>query len=117
MLARSLHTRDDLIRRLQCPTTACERALADGIVTVLGSFTAPGDFPFYLVQVESARGSVWYVGLKIDEKKVRYVPFWLNKEDIPWEHWAGRPDGGDLLRDGDLPEWCYFRRDYERTKP
>jgi len=117
MLARPLHSRDDLLARLQCPSTACERALRDDIVTLLGSFAAPGELPFYLVRIQSARGNQWHVGLKIDDEQVRYVPFWLDKADIPWQHWDGYRHGTNPIRDGDIPEWCHHRRSCARTKP
>lgn len=117
MRARALHSRGDLLSLLQCPTTACERALRDDIVTLLGSFAAPGELPFYLVKVESVRGNVWYVGLRVNEPLVRYEPFWYDSEDdVPWEHWDGSVVGTNLLRNGDIPGLCELYRMTARMK-
>lgn len=117
MKARPLHTRDDLLRLLQCPSTACERALRDGVVTVLGGFTPADGFPLMLTRIESLRGNKWYVGLRIDEAGRRYVPFWLEEDQVPWKYWSGERTGTRPLIDGDEPRRCAALRDYHRTKP
>jgi len=117
MKPRPIRTRADLVRVIahHCPTRACERAVSEGRTTVLGGFTPPGDFPQWIVEVESERGNRWYIAIKCDEETYRFVPHWYQEADLPWAYWDGTSNGSRLV-DGERPRTSALRRTVARRR-
>ena len=113
MRARPLNTKAALISFLpeSCPSRACERALAEGYVTVLGGFSPPGSLPMILVRVQSFRGNQWWIGLRICEQTHRYLPIWFAADEVPWQYWDGDPKQDRLFIDGEDAKRCAVLRD------
>jgi hypothetical protein len=114
MKPRPLHCKSDLINlvRDHTPTRACRRALNEGEVTVLGGFAPVQGNPRWIVQVESWRGSRWFIAVVVDEENHRFSVEY--PETIDWADWDGDPDRGDPVRDGDDPRTFDLRRARDR---
>lgn len=74
---------------------------------VLGGFKPPEGFPYWMVQVTSRFGRVWYLALHCDEEQYRFRI--THPTGVRWEHWDGRSDGRSL-RDGDDPKTFALNR-------
>jgi len=98
-----------------CPSRACERAVHEGHVTVLGGFTPPGGFSQWIVEVESGRGRRWYIAIKCDEENYQFIPQWYKEKDLPWAYWDGTSNGSRLI-DGDRPKTSALRRAMARRR-
>lgn len=117
MRPKPIRTRADLISAIlnHCPTRACERAVREGRAVVLGGFTPPGDFPQWIVKVESRHGHCWYVAVVCDETNYQFHPKWYGASEVPWAHWDGCSNGSRLV-DGEQPRVSALRRAMARRK-
>jgi len=103
-----------------CARKVVVRAMDEGAVEHLGSFTAlgPNGDPGWIVKVISNSQKVWFVEIVSSVHSRRFGIF-IPKDDwrIPWECWNGCPAGvGNSLYNGDDPYEYARLRDKRRTE-
>ena len=112
-------SREDLLYWLEknCTRKAVIRALQEGLVENLGTFSklGPNGNPGWIVQVTSAISPICAWDVEIIPERKRYGIFIRIATDIPWEYW----NGGLLDRkifDGDNPDKYARLRDERKAE-
>lgn len=107
---RILRTRDDLIALIvdHAPTTACETAIRENRVTVLGGFNPVEGFPGWIMVILSRFNKEWIVAVLADEPNQKYLVKWIDK--VPYENWIGVSCGRPSLINGDRPRETAYKR-------
>jgi hypothetical protein len=111
-LMQHFRDRNDLVNWLETQPLrkAISRALDEGTAEVIGAFNfipASREYTSYpggwIVRITSIHRRTWILAISPLMTGGGH-PYWIRViPEIPWEYWAGRPDGGSLCN-GDHPE-------------